>query len=169
VLGFKPTGGTGNADMPPYRLAAPNESFSVDGIQVHTIPATGGGMGYLVEADGVRVFHAGLHVSGNEASQVAAYRNEIDFLKPFGPIDAAILSAHSHTNAIEIAYEPYRYLLDQLSPKAVYLTGANIPEQYAKCAEVLRARNVPVAYPEGGWAAKGERFHFFRQRRERMR
>ncbi len=27
-----------NPDIPAYRLAAPNESFTVDGITVHTIP-----------------------------------------------------------------------------------------------------------------------------------
>jgi hypothetical protein len=96
---------------------------------------------------------------------VAKYRKEIDFLKPFGPIDVAILSVHSHSNRIGAAYEPYLYLLDQLSPRAVYLLGANIPEQYLKCAEVLRARNIPVRYPEGGIAI-GERFHYLRDRKE---
>jgi ankyrin repeat protein/acetyl esterase/lipase len=153
--------GAGNPDVPPYRLAVPNESFSVGGIRVHTIPALAGGMGYLVEADGVKVFHAGLHVSDNNASNVARFRKEIDFLKPFGPIDIAILSVHSHSNDIGIAYEQFLYLLDQLSPKAVYLLGANIPEEYTECAEVLRARDVPVTYPEGGIAI-GERFHYLR-------
>jgi ankyrin repeat protein len=153
--------GAGNPDIPPSRLAVPNESFSVGGIQVHTIPALAGGMGYLVEADGVKVFHAGLHVTDDNASNVAKYRKEIDFLRPFGPIAVAILSVHSHSNDIGIAYEPFLYLLDQLSPKAVYLLGANIPEEYTTCAEVLRARNIPVAYPEGG-TAMGERFHYLR-------
>jgi hypothetical protein len=157
--------GANNPDIPSYRLAVPNETFSVSGIQVHTIPALAGGMGYLVEADGVKVFHAGLHVSDDNASNVAKFRKEIDFLKPFGPIDVAILSVHSHSNDIGIAYEPFLYLLDQLSPKAVYLLGANIPEEYTKCAEVLRARNIPVAYPEGG-ITMGERFHYLRDRAE---
>ena len=91
------------------------------------------------------------------------YRQEIDFLKLFGPVDFAILTVHTHSPLpVEIAYESYHYLLDQLSPKAVYLRGANLPEQYAKCAEVLRRRNVPVAYPEGG-RSLGERFHFVRE------
>ena len=124
-------------------------------------------MGYLVEADGVKVFHAGLHVSDNNASNVVKYRKEIDFLKPFGPIDIAILSVYGHNNiVVGTAYEPYLYLLDQLSPKAVYLLGANNPEQYPKCVEVLRARNIPVAYPEGGIAV-GERFHYLRNRAQK--
>ena len=163
VFGYPPASNSaGNLDFPSYRLAAPNESFSVDGIQVRTIPAVFGGMGYLVEVDGVKVFDAGLHAGCNEDSLVAKYRKEIDFLKPFGPVDVAILTVHDHSPlSIEVAYESYHYLLDQLSPKAVYLRGANLPEQYPKCAEVLRRRNIPVAYPEGG-RAKGERFHFLR-------
>lgn len=154
-----------NGGLPPYRLAAPHESFSVHGIEVHTIPAMpngwgGGGMGYLVEVDGLKILHAGFHAPPNNAEEkVEQYRREIDFLKPFGPIDIVILPVKSH---IDVAYEPYLYLLDQLLPKAVYLSGANQPDEHLKCAEVLRARNIPVAYPERG-AGTGERFHFVRK------
>jgi hypothetical protein len=110
----------------------------------------------------VKIFHAGLHVSGNVAAQMDKYWKEIDFLKPFGPIDVAILSVFGHNNRVGTAYELYLHLLDQLSPKAVYLLGANNPEQYPKCVGVLRARNIPVAYLEGG-RARGERFHFLRE------
>jgi hypothetical protein len=168
VIDAKPTAsGASDVDLPSYRLAGPNESFSVGGIQVHAIPAMtrgfGGafGLGYLVEADGLKVFHAGFHASGNETSQMERYRKEIDFLKPFGPIDVAILSVSGHFAAV---YEPYLYLLDQLSPKAVYLMGGDqVTEEYPKCAEILRARNIPVEYPEGGRAI-GERFHYLRSR-----
>jgi ankyrin repeat protein/protein-L-isoaspartate O-methyltransferase len=164
VFSYMPAASSaGTLDASSYRLATPNVSFFVGGIQVHPIPAMGGGMGYLVEADGVKVLHAGLHVSGNVPSELDEYRKEIEFLKPFGPIDVAILSVFGHNNRVGTAYEPYIYLLDQLSPKAVYLLGANNPEQYPRCVEVLRARGIPVAYPEGG-RAKGERFHYLRER-----
>ena len=162
VFSYKPTASSvDNLDTSFYHLAAPNESFSVDGIQVHTIPATSGGMGYLVETDGVNVLYAGLHVSDNKASNITKYRKEIDFLKPFGPIDVAILNIQGHANDIGEVYEQHLYLLDQLSPKAVYLMGAGIPEEYSKCVEVLQVRNIPIAYPEGGQEI-GERFHYLR-------
>jgi len=173
VLDFKPTvGNEGNSEIPPYRLATPNKSFSIDGIQVHVISAMlkvffdNESLGYLVEADGVKIFHAGLHVSDNDASNVAKYRKEIDLLKPFGPIDIAILPINGR-HVFNIAYEPYLYLLDQLSPKAVYLIGDDLAtEEHKKCVEVLRARNIPVAYPEGGIAV-GERFHYLRERTQK--
>jgi hypothetical protein len=172
VLNFKPDGdNSDNSDIPPYHLAIPNESFSMGGIKVHTISAMlqvffeSKGLGYLVEADGVKIFHAGLHVSDNKTSNVAKFRKEIDFLKPFGPIDIAILPINGR-HIYGVAYEPYLYLLDQLSPKAVYLIGDDLPsEEDKKCLEVLKARNIPVAFPEGGIAVGG-RFHYLWDRKE---
>ena len=100
-------------------------------------------------------------------AEVDEFRKEIDFLKPFGPIDLAFLSVYGHNNRVGTAYEPYLYLLDQLSPRAIYLAGANNPEQYPRCVEVLRARGIPVVYPEEG-RAKGERFHYLRDRARRQ-
>lgn len=157
----------GERDVPSYHLAAAHEHFSMGHVDVHVIPAMpngwgGGGMGYLVEVDGLKILHAGFHATPSDsAEQVETYRREIDFLSPFGPIDIVILPVKSHIN---VAYQPYLYLLDQLSPKAIYLSGANQPEEHAICAHVLRARNIPVAYPEKG-AGKGDRFHFLRERR----
>jgi ankyrin repeat protein len=166
VFSFKPTNFKEDSNVIfPYHFAVPNESFSIGGNQVHTIRAMGqtyiekiNCLGYLVETDGVKVFHVGLHASGNGVSQMDKYRKEIDFLKPFGPIDIAILPIKGRH--INIAYEPYLYLIDQLSPKAIYLIGDDFnTEEHLRCIDVLRARNVPVYYPEGGLAV-GERFHY---------
>jgi len=164
VVDAKPA--TNNTVIPPYRLATPNDHFVIDGIQVHTIPAMGHGnggaqgLGYLIEVDGLKIFHAGFHASGNRAAQMEKYRKEIDFLKPFGPIDFVFLTVSAH---LTVSYEPYFYLIDQLSPKAVYLMGGEqCTEEYPKCIKALKARNIPVAYPEGG-RAMGEQFHYRRE------
>jgi ankyrin repeat protein len=172
VLGFKPNvGDEEKGDMPPYRLAVAHESFSMEEIQVHTIPAASRlfgkkGLGYLIEADGVKIFHAGLHFSDNNPSNVAKYRKEIDFLKPFGPIDIAILPIRGrHLESLD--YEPYLYLIDQLAPKAIYLIGEELViEEPRKCLEVLSARDVPVFYPDGGIAI-GQRFHYVQDRTQK--
>ncbi len=170
VLSYAPTAdNTANGSLPPYRLAAPHESFSVGDLAVHTVPAihvpamyrifgSGEGLGYLVETDGLKIFHAGLLAARNDAAQLESFRKEVDFLKPFGPIDVVILPVKNRH--LDIAYEPYLYLLDTLAPRAVYLIGDNLAsEEHKKCVEVLRARGIPVAYPEGGMAV-GARFHF---------
>ncbi len=163
VLNFKPD----IDDDIPYKLAIPNESFSMNGIKVHTIPAMrkawfgDEGLGYLVEADGLKIFYPGLHApKNNDSTQIEKYRKEIDFLKSFAPIDLVILPIKGRH--IQITYEPYLYLIDQLSPKAIYLIGDDlVNEEHLKCAEVLKARNVPVYYPDGGIAV-GQRFHYIR-------
>lgn len=166
VSSFRPDSRDGKTNaIPAFRFAAPHDSFSMNGVHVHVIPSTAGGVGYLVEADGVKVFHAGLHVSDNKPETLAAFRKEIDFLKPWGPIDIVMLTVHSHSNRIEAAFEPYLYLIDQLAPKAIYLSGANpgTGEQYVACADVLRPRNLPVLYPGKG-GGTGDRSYYQRAR-----
>jgi ankyrin repeat protein len=160
VIGFKPDAKLkGFTTIPSYCLALPNESFSAGGVQVHAIPAMLGGTAYLIEADGVKIFYAGYHVC-NDSSQIVKYREKIDFLKSFGLIDIAILPVGGHLIQ-SYTYESYLYLLDQLSPKAVYLEhGFYEYNQYLKCAEVLRTRKIPVEYPEV--KAGGDRFHYLR-------
>jgi hypothetical protein len=168
VIGVRPTAENGESgDIPAYHLATANQTFSVGNMQIHTIqthPSTlssTGNLGYLVEVDGVKVFHAGLHVSKDRSPEIERYRQEIDFLKPFGPIDFVILPIRGrHSGAFD--YEPYLYMIDQLSPKAIYLIGDDLVyEEHRKCLQVLSARNVPVEYPDGG-IALGERFHYLR-------
>ena len=170
ILGFQPTvDSTETTPLPPYRLARPHETFSVDGIRVHTIQSTcqhhlaryinyNFGLGYLVEVDGVKLFQAGLHSSDNDSTRLTKYKKGIDCLKPFGPIDFAILPIGGHH--MSAAYEPYLYLIDQLTPKAIYLIGSDWDtEEHKKCITVLETRDVPVFYPDGG-IAKGQRFHY---------
>jgi hypothetical protein len=94
----------------------------------------------------------------NEARQSENYRKGIEFLKPSGPIDMAVLPVAGHL-VESSAYDSYLYLLVRLSPKAVYLMHGNyMPEEYPKCAALLRTRRIPVEYPEDA----GDRFHFRR-------
>ena len=117
-------------------------------------------MAYIVEADGTRIFYGRDHVSTNEANEVEAYRKEIDFLKPYGPVDMAFLRIRGH---FANDYEPYLYLIDKLSPKVVYLTGGEgNPNEYPKCSEILKPRNISVQYPEG--KLLGDRFHYLMQK-----
>lgn len=157
--------GTKFEQVPPYRLATPNEHFVVEGMTVHTIPAMGKGnggavgLGYLIEVDGLKIFNAGFHASINKPAQMEKYRKEIDFLKPYGPIDVVFLPIMAH---LTLTYEPYLYLIDQLQPKAIHLVGGEqCTEEYEKCVRALKSKNVPLYYPEGG-RAMGARFHFGR-------
>ncbi|HEY4788422.1 MAG TPA: hypothetical protein VIH57_20360, partial [Bacteroidales bacterium] len=110
--------------------------------------------------DGLKIFYSGLHTCKQDSLQMIVYRKEIDYLKPYGPIDIAILPIKGRH--IDLDYEPYLYLIDQLSPKVIYLLSDElVNEEPKKCVKVLKARNIPVKYPEGGIAI-GERFHYLR-------
>jgi ankyrin repeat protein len=149
-------------DIRYYRLIGPNESLYMGDVQIHTIPGVIGGnqsMAYLVEADKVKVFNGTSYLSTNKASEVEKYHNGIDSLKPFGPIDIAILRVGTHFGN---TYEPYLYLIDQLLPKAVYLMGGDnniLYDEYPKCTNLLQTRNIQVKYPETRIA---DRFHYLR-------
>jgi hypothetical protein len=163
VLSFKPEATLASqGPVPHYHVAALHQSLSVGDLKVHTIPATGGGLAYLVEVDGLKVFYPGYHVC-NDASQSESYRREIDFLKPFGPVDIMFLPVVGHLIPTDYTYNLYPYLLDQLSPKAVYLYY-DPACFYAPYAQRLRARHVWVEYPEtaSNGVRGGDRFHFVR-------
>jgi ankyrin repeat protein len=160
-------GAIGKDNRPAYRLAKANESFSFGNLKIHTIqtrPSTlssKGNLGYLVEADGVKVFHAGIHWSNNRARQIERFRKQIDFLKPVGPIDFAILPAGWH-HLGNIDYKQNLYFIDQLSPKAIYYIGDDqVKEEHRRAVDALNERDVPVFYPDGGIAI-GQRFHYIR-------
>lgn len=160
VISYKPEAKLASqGPVPSYHLVSPHRHLSIGGVTVHTTPATQGGVSYLVEADGLKVYHAGYHTC-NEASQEASYRQEIDFLKPSGPIDIALLPVGGHLLR-SYTYDSYLHLLDRLSPKAVYLMhGVYDYDEYLRCAERLRTRPVRLEYPEG--TAGGDRYHYRR-------
>jgi len=157
VLFGKPEPDADRLEIRSYRVVGPNESLSWEEIQVQSIAAMErGGLGYLVETDGVKIFFGGSHVCTDPDSKFDKYRRLIDSLKPYAPIDIAILRVRGHWAAV---YKPYLYLLEALAPRAVYLMGgAGSPGEYPRCAEVLRPSGVAVEYPEG--MIGGDRFHY---------
>ena len=141
--------------LPSHHLIGPNNNISFEEIKVHSTLRTPG-VGFLLEVDGLKIFDCKSFASTNEATKFEEYRKGIDSMKPFGPIDIVILPVNGH---IWLEYEPYLYLIDQLSPKAVYLTGGEgDPSEYTKCASFLQARKLPVKYPES--KMDGDRFHY---------
>jgi ankyrin repeat protein len=148
-------------DISSYRLIGINDSLSVGGVQVRTVPGVLGNasVAYYIKADGIKIFNGRDHVCSNKVSEVEQYHREIDSLKQFGSIDIAFLRVRGH---FDNDYEPYLYLLDQLLPKTIYLTGGEgMVSEYPKCAEFLQIRNIPIKYPEGRIA--GDRFHYLRK------
>jgi ankyrin repeat protein len=144
--------------IPYHHLVGPNWNLSFGEISVHTTPRMPG-VGFLFEVDGLKIFNGISYISNNDSSRVKEYCKGIDSLKRFGPIDIAILRVRTDGGN---TYEPYLYLIDQLSPRAVFLVEGIIdPEEYKRCADFLQTRNIEIKYPETN-AIAGDRFHYIR-------
>jgi ankyrin repeat protein len=76
VLGFRPQNLPNN---PSYEYIGPHETKIIDGMKVTTLQANDAGVGFLVEADGVSIFHPGDHANMQE-DMSGPYREEIDAL-----------------------------------------------------------------------------------------
>lgn len=175
ISSFKPTTDSlKNEQTSPCIIANPNESHSLKGVKVHTIAAlprpwmsgvffNGTGLGYLIEVDELRILHVGHHAPYGDDKEVRNnYRKEIDYLKQFGSVDIVILPVQGRH--LGINYSQYLYLIDNLSPKSIYLLPDDMRTgEHLKCAEELKKRKIQVDYPEGGMAI-GQRFHYIQNK-----
>jgi len=73
VLGHQPD------DQNGYEYIPPRSDKEIDDIHIWTITSTDAGVGYLIDVDGLTIFHAGDHANG-EIGLHAEYTDEIDYL-----------------------------------------------------------------------------------------
>lgn len=87
VFGFRPETGQpreGLPDpLPPYEFIAPRETRTIDGMKVMTIESNDSGVGFVVEVDGVSIFHPGDHANRHRDFS-GTYKPEIEYLKTSG-------------------------------------------------------------------------------------
>jgi len=118
VLGFQPENLEGD---PPYEYIEPHQTRMIDGMKVTTLESDDAGVGFLVEVDGLSIFHPGDHANMQE-----------DMSGPFkGEIDALVTKgAHP-----DIAFSPLigcgggtqlsarlgaEYVLETMQPKVMF-------------------------------------------------
>jgi len=77
VFGFRPEGVDG------YQFVEPRQRYDLAGLRVTTTRSTDAGVGFVVEADGVTIFHAGDH-HNRDADLDGIYRKDIDWLAAAG-------------------------------------------------------------------------------------
>lgn len=73
VMGFKPE------VKYPYDFIEPRQEKSIDGVRIHAIRSTDSGEGFLVEADGIVVYHPGDHTNKDKGLG-QDFKSEIDYL-----------------------------------------------------------------------------------------
>jgi len=68
---------------PPYEFTGPRESRTINGIEVTTIESNDTGVGFLLEVDGLVIYHAGDHAN-RQRDFSGTYKAEIDWLAARG-------------------------------------------------------------------------------------
>jgi len=111
VMGFKPE------VKYPYVFIEPREEKDIEGVRINTIRSSDAGVGFLVEADGIVVYHPGDHV--NKAAGLAEdFKGEIDYLADLKKnIDIAFYPvAGCGFPDLEIVKEGNFYVAEKLNP-----------------------------------------------------
>lgn len=146
VFGHQPTGRDG------YTHMAPRTDQTIGDLHVWTITATDAGVGFLVDVDGLCIFHAGDHANGVPGLN-AAYTDEIDYLAGLGKaIDIAFLpilgcSLGTPESVKEGAY----YAFGKLSPKVAFPQhSGNASYRYREFADDAKEAGytLKIAYPD---------------------
>ena len=127
-------------DMEDYILAGPRETLEHEGMRIATIESNDSGVGFLVEVDGVRIFHAGDHA--NRLRDFSGpYCAEIDYLAGnFGDIDLAFMPVSGcgfgDQEAVKMGVF---YALEKLDPKYRAVLVLRLMDGYstAETSEIL--------------------------------
>jgi len=115
---------------PKYRQLGLNETEIINGLEISTLLANFGGVGFLVSVDGITVFHPGDHAeraadhSGQYCGEIdflAAKRNEIDIA--FFPVQGDYLADPS------IVRDGIYYAIKKMNPKTVFPMHADGQER----------------------------------------
>ncbi|MFH1374016.1 MAG: ankyrin repeat domain-containing protein [bacterium] len=145
VYGFRPEELAEYQDSrytgPDYQYVGPRQQISLGNIQVTTLESNDAGVGFLVEVDGLAIYHAGDH-GGWRENEREAFMAEIDFLaERTTGIDLVFLNVtgchHQDTLAL---LEGTLYTLDKLTPKVWFPThGLDRELVYRRFAEKVES------------------------------
>lgn len=137
---------------PAYEYVGPREQTSVGGVAVRTIEANDAGVGFLIEVDGLTLYHAGDHAGWADGER-DGFMAEIDYLDPYvDELDLAFLNVTGcHAHDPERLVTGNLYTLEKLAPNVMIPThAANREYAYREAADELAEHGVAAAvrYPE---------------------
>lgn len=142
VFGFEPEDVTG------YQYIGPRQERIIDGVKITTIESNDSGVGFLVEADGVVIYHAGDHAN-RQRDFSGPYLAEIDFLAQKGlDIDLAFMpiSGCGFGDLEAVKLGVYR-TLEILSSKYIFPQHAiNAEYRYREFADEAAGQNFTTKF-----------------------
>ena len=132
---------------PDYEYIGPRDYRELDGIGIRTIEANDGGVGFMIDVDGVSFYHAGDHAGWADGERDGFFA-EIDYLAPYSDgLDMAFLNVTGcHAHDPDRLFEGNVYTLETMRPNVLIPTHAIDREYvYAEAAEALVAEGVTAS------------------------
>ena len=125
----------------PYDLVNPRQTADFDGIQVRTIESNDSGVGFLVEVDGLTIYHAGDHANRLQDFS-GPYCAEIDWLAETGtrPDIALMPVSGCGFGDQEAVRMGVNYALEKLQP-SVFIPLHSLNNEYKYEEFIGRCRN----------------------------
>ena len=162
VLGFEPKDSFLNHfNKNQVTIMTAHQSEMIDNITIKTLESTDTGVGFLVQTDGLTLFHAGDHADLNDEI-ASVYKKELDQIgEGLESIDIAFLPV----SGCPVRWKPenvkdgFFYAIDKLHPNVVFpMHGGDreetyLPFQKAAIEKKCPAQVICVAY-------RGERFEY---------
>lgn len=120
-----------------YAYIEPQITKKVNGIKITPIESTDSGEGFLVEVDGVTIFHPGDHANGNR-NDATDYTEDIDFIaKKCNTIDIGFfpITGCRFPDKVALKQGVY-YAVEKLNPKIAFtMHGTTHEGEYKKFAK----------------------------------
>jgi ankyrin repeat protein/L-ascorbate metabolism protein UlaG (beta-lactamase superfamily) len=115
----------------PYEFVGPGTSKIIDGMNIYAIQANDAGAAFVVQVDGVTIFHGGDHAGWLENAK-EGFTSQIDSVAAkFPTIDVALLNATGcHVRDTITLAEGCSYAIGKLSPKVMIPTHVMGNEYY---------------------------------------
>ncbi len=130
---------------PGYEYIAPRQYQEVDGMKIWTIDSNDAGVGFLVQVDGISIWHAGDHAGWDDEDTKAEFIREIDYLDGLvGEVDFAFVNVTGcrHSGHPEELFEGNAYTIDKLNARVTIPThGVHNEHKYKEFAERMASEN----------------------------
>lgn len=129
----------------------PHKSTTIDDISIVTLKSTDEGSGFLVNVDGLTIFHAGDHANWEDNDPEVSYYDEIDYISnKCSNVDIAFIPITTFSGMRpKCMTDGAIYALKRLNPKAAFPMHANNREYlYKEFAAEDEARAFNIFCPE---------------------
>jgi ankyrin repeat protein len=142
ILGFRPR----DIETSGYLFAGPRTDHTVDDMKICTIKSTDAGVGFIIEVDGLVIFHAGDHANGY-VDMSGEYPVEIDYVADMNlDIDIAFFGITGCSLGDPVSVKKgVEFAIEKLTPAVLFPQHAGMATyRYQEFAEEVAAKNYPT-------------------------